>query len=180
MSVQLWIHLYNIEMGHCTLVSYAPQGQPGCCCFQCQQNVAESYPKKIDIINRVHYVHTMAYVHQICRYKLSTYLWELQAFTALHNYGAPSLTRAHTLESTVRTHSLTLDTSHIPSDKHLLYASAVLSIVWQGEGRADSPGEAVGQEILESFRLTFTVNINRSYDLRMTSKFTVRDSSELF
>ena len=62
--------------------------------------------------------------------------------------GAPSLTSAHTLELTVRMHSLTSAVSHVPSDKHLLCASAVLASVWQRHGRTDSPGAAVGQEML--------------------------------
>ena len=45
-------------------------------------------------------------------------------------------------------HSLTSAVSHVPSDKHLLCASAVLVSVWQGLGRTDSPGGAVGQEML--------------------------------
>ena len=62
--------------------------------------------------------------------------------------GAPSLTSAHTLELTVKKHSLTSAVSHIPSDKRLLCASAVFVPVWQGLGRTDSPGGAVGQEML--------------------------------
>ena len=61
--------------------------------------------------------------------------------------GAPSLTSAHTLELTVKKHSLTSAVSHIPSDKHLLCASAVLVSVWQVLGGTDSPGGAVDQEM---------------------------------
>ena len=45
-------------------------------------------------------------------------------------------------------HSLTSAVSHVPSDKRRLCASAVLVSVWQGLGRTDSPGGAVGQEML--------------------------------
>ena len=62
--------------------------------------------------------------------------------------GAPSLTSAHTLELIVKKHSLTSAVSHVPSDKRLLCASAVFVSVWQGLGRTDSPGGAVGQEML--------------------------------
>ena len=48
----------------------------------------------------------------------------------------------------MRMHSLTLSVSHVPLDEHILYTRAVLSLVWQGQGRNARPGEAVGQEML--------------------------------
>ena len=74
--------------------------------------------------------------------------WVMKGLHHTTVVGAPSLTSAHTLELTVRMHSLTSVVSHVPSDKHLLYARAVLVSVWQGHGRSDSPGGAVGQEML--------------------------------
>ena len=93
--------------------------------------------------------------------------------------GAPSLTSAHTLEFTVKKHSLTSAVSHIPSDKHLLCASAVLVSVWQGLGRTDSPGGAVGQEMLawtmDPGSLTVTISAGHTSRGKKVPKISVAE-----
>ena len=113
--------------------------------------------------------------------------WVMKGHNCMTPYtvvGAHSLTSAHTLELTVKKHSLTSAVSHIPSDKHLLCASAVLVSVWQGLGRTDSPGGAVGQEMLawtmDPGSLTVTISARHTSRGKKAPKISVAEHIHMY